>query len=458
MTNNKYNSTDEYETVNGVKLYLLSTEEASSLPVNVRKAGFTGGNCYDNEWWLRSPGVMDGNESVAAAFVYGKNFDMGNTRNAMTTVTYTAKTGYEFPETSESDLYKTTNGITVTRTSDTVITVSGTPTAAVTSITVPDAVQSSIAVTGVSLDKTTAQSITVGNSVAFTAIVAPDNATDKTVKWSVGGTDAGAVKLYSNEACTTEVGANATSTLTVYAKGISAGSATVTVTSSADDTKSERCEVTVNAAEYSVTITAGSNMTKTTESGAESQTGMSGAMTDVVYTADEGYYFPENYSVTAVNGISVTRNSYTQITVSGTPIADAAITLTAPTAKTTPATPTTAAATDCTTADNNDGKLTGVTTAMEYKKSDATVWTAGTGSDITGLVPGTYYVRVKATDTTNASANQELTVTGFISYTVTFKVVNGKWNDKTTTDSCQAAVCPLCSHIRTDGYLARQRT
>ena len=67
--------------------------------------------------------------------------------------------------------------------------------------------------------------------------------------------------------------------------------------------------------------------------------------------------------------------------------------------------------------------LTGVTTAMEYKKSDATSWTAGKGNDITGLVPGTYYVRVKATDTTLASDNQELTVKPFISATVTFKVV-----------------------------------
>ena len=56
-------------------------------------------------------------------------------------------------------------------------------------------------------------------------------------------------------------------------------------------------------------------------------------MTDVVYTANDGYYFPEDYAVTAVNGISVTRNSYTQITVSGTPSADVEITLTAPTTK-----------------------------------------------------------------------------------------------------------------------------
>ena len=55
----------------------------------------------------------------------------------MTTVTYTASEGYKFPE--ASDYYKTTNGITVTRTSDTVVTVSGTPTDNA-NITVPDAI------------------------------------------------------------------------------------------------------------------------------------------------------------------------------------------------------------------------------------------------------------------------------------------------------------------------------
>ena len=167
------------------------------------------------------------------------------------------------------------------------------------------------------------------------------------------------------------------------------------------------------AATHSVTITAGDHMTKTADSGEASQTDLTGAMTDVVYTADNGYYFPTNYSVAEVSGIKVTRDSYTQITVSGTPTADAAIALTAPTAKTTPDAPTTAAAENCTTADNNDGKLTGVTTAMEYKKSDAADWTAGTGNDIENLVPGTYYVRYKATDTANASANQELTIADY---------------------------------------------
>ena len=179
---------------------------------------------------------------------------------------------------------------------------------------------------------------------------------------------------------------------------------------------------------YSVSITAGENMTKTTTSGEASQADLSGEMTPVVYTANDGYYFPTDYSVDEVSGIKITRDGYTQITVSGTPTDDAEITLTAPTAKTTPEAPTTAAAVNCTTADNNDGKLTGVTTAMEYKKSDAESWTAGTGSDITGLVPGTYYVRVKATETANASEKQILMIKRFISCTVTFRVVNGSWD------------------------------
>ena len=104
---------------------------------------------------------------------------------------------------------------------------------------------SNTAVTGVTLNPSAAQTIDVDEIVAFTASVEPNNATDKTVKWSVGGTNADAVKLYTNENCTTEVGADATSTLTVYAKGISAGSATVTATSNANNTKSASCDVTV---------------------------------------------------------------------------------------------------------------------------------------------------------------------------------------------------------------------
>ncbi len=94
------------------------------------------------------------------------------------------------------------------------------------------------------LNKTETTLTVGGDPVALTATVAPNDATDKTVKWSASNAN---VTLYSDEACTTEVGTDATETLTVYAKGISAGSATVTVTTN-DGDKTASCAVTVNKA------------------------------------------------------------------------------------------------------------------------------------------------------------------------------------------------------------------
>ena len=94
-------------------------------------------------------------------------------------------------------------------------------------------------------------------------------------------------------------------------------------------------------------------MTRKTNSGEAIQSGLTGVMKDVVYTAEDGYYFPESYSVEALNGITVTRNNDSEITVSGTPTANTEIKLMAPTEKTptppstepAPATPTPAPAT-----------------------------------------------------------------------------------------------------------------
>ena len=84
-------------------------------------------------------------------------------------------------------------------------------------------------------------------------------------------------------------------------------------------------EYLVPAPPYSVAITAGAGMATT---GSASQDVAKGsAMTDVVYTAATGYSFPADYSVASVNGVSVSRDSETQITVSGTPTANVAITL-----------------------------------------------------------------------------------------------------------------------------------
>ena len=111
-----------------------------------------------------------------------------------------------------------------------------------------------------------ALSIAIGNKMPLTATITPDNATDKTVKWSVSGTNPDAIKLYSDENCTTEIGSDATSALTVYAKGISAGDATVTVTSNSYTTRTASCEMTVSD-QYHLWI-GGEEVTSTNSSGA----------------------------------------------------------------------------------------------------------------------------------------------------------------------------------------------
>ena len=69
------------------------------------------------------------------------------------------------------------------------------------------------------------------------------------------------------------------------------------------------------------------------------------------------------------------------------------------------ATPTGLNATGCTTASNNDGKISGFTsgTTYEYKKEGDEVYQDVSGTELTGLASGSYYVRVKASGTVLAS-------------------------------------------------------
>ena len=101
-----------------------------------------------------------------------------------------------------------------------------------------------VTVNSVTLAPTAASMTVGGETLTLTATVAPNDATDPTVKWNV---TAGAekVKLYKDENCSTEVGTAATDVLTVYAKGLAVGEATVTVTSNDDATKTAACTVTV---------------------------------------------------------------------------------------------------------------------------------------------------------------------------------------------------------------------
>lgn len=216
------------------------------------------------------------------------------------------------------------------------------------------------------------------------------------------------------------------------------------------------------------------------------------AMTDIIVTANDGYYFPDPLQVSgAGSGVTVTRDSYTQVTISGTPTSGVSI-MFGPNAKTKEATPNTVTfeatgadtgnlcnlengvtysvtgaataeftasgttheltnvvpgtlnivkkatdtntkldsdahpypvgknnsvpnlySTNCSDSNNNNGSILNVTSEMEWQKSGANSWTTGNGSNVTGLTPGTYYVRYKASSINLASNAQTINIAAY---------------------------------------------
>jgi hypothetical protein len=151
---------------------------------------------------------------------------------------------------------------------------------------------------------------------------------------------------------------------------------------------------------YTVKISSGKNMTLT---GDTTQTGLTGEMKTVVCTADEGYYFPADYEVNALNGITIKRNSFTQVTVSGVPTADVAIILKDAAKKASQDAPKSGTVTD------GKGAIAGTAVQMEYSL-DKILWKPCTDKS-TAVAAGTYYVRYASTDTENASEALKVIVT-----------------------------------------------
>ena len=157
-----------------------------------------------------------------------------------------------------------------------------------------------------------------------------------------------------------------------------------------------------SATTYTVTVTAGANMSTT--GSATQNVNIGDAMAEIIYTAADGYYFPTDYTVAAVNGITVTRIDFTQIKVSGTPTAAANITLTAPTAKTKEATPTAVF-----TANGIDsGKLTGIAAGMKYRiGGGAWVDITATEANLTGLFACTITIMKSGNGTTTLDSDEQ---------------------------------------------------
>ena len=162
-----------------------------------------------------------------------------------------------------------------------------------------------------------------------------------------------------------------------------------------------------SATTYTVTVTAGANMTTT--GSATQNVNIGDAMTEIIYTAADGYYFPTDYTVAAVNGITVARIDFTQIKVSGTPTAATSITLTAPTAKTKEATPTAV----FTASGIDSGKLTRIAAGMKYRiNGGAWMNITATVANLTGLSACTITIMKSGNGTTTLdSDDQTITVT-----------------------------------------------
>ena len=162
-----------------------------------------------------------------------------------------------------------------------------------------------------------------------------------------------------------------------------------------------------SATTYTVTVTSGANMTTT--GSATQNVNVGDAMAEIICTAADGYYFPTDYTVAAVNGITVTRIDFTKIKVSGTPTAATNITLTAPTAKIKEATPTAVF-----TANGTDsGKLTGIAAGMKYRiNGGAWMNITATEANLTGLSACTITIMKSGNGTTTIDSDEQtITVT-----------------------------------------------
>lgn len=102
-----------------------------------------------------------------------------------------------------------------------------------------------------------------------------------------------------------------------------------------------------------------------------------------------------------------------------------------------PAAPTGLTVVNCTNGQAN-GAIKNVTTAMEYKNVNASSYISCTGTEITGLAKGTYYVRLKESATNKSGASAMVTITengGTSIVTTTAKTTTTTTASKTTTKS-----------------------
>lgn len=176
---------------------------------------------------------------------------------------------------------------------------------------------------------------------------------------------------------------------------------------------------------YSVQIIPGDNMTWDASSGNLKQNSIIEKLNEVVLKANNDYYFPTSYFVASSNGIMVTRDSFTQISVSGKPTANTKIALLSPTEKGNQVAPTGLS--------NGYTQINGTTTNMEYAESASSSRWISCTSGSTSVATKTWYVRYKETDTLKASPATQVIVElePAPSSIVDLKVINNTTNSVT---------------------------
>ena len=174
---------------------------------------------------------------------------------------------------------------------------------------------------------------------------------------------------------------------------------------------------TLDGYKYSVTVTLGQYMHS---SDALTQSDLLVKdMTPVVVTADNGYYFPTDYPVAEKDGVTVTRDSASQVTVSGKPCFNVDITLPAAEAKTQAAAPSAV----FTATGSDTGTLSNVDSGMQYSLDKGATWKNinGLSAELTGLTSSTeIQIIKKGGATATDSAIQTIKLTQAATPTATF--------------------------------------
>lgn len=260
---------------------------------------------------------------------------------------------------------------------------------------------------GISVIRNSGSRITVSGTPKDDVII---NLEEPSVKATQNEPDvAGGVLVIQGTDTTMEYSSDKNGTYTTCDPGstaVDAGTWYVRYKDSEDKQAGEAKQITVTspAAKYYVILNNASNgnMTRLTSSGAESQQNLTGEMKPVVYNANSGYYFPDTYPLTVKNGISITRNSPTQITVSGIPTGNTSIDITAASVKPTPEAP-----------DVKAGayKIIGTTTQMQYSDSSSPNNWYPCDDEETLVSAGIKNVRYKETSSNKAGKITQIEVT-----------------------------------------------